>query len=130
MQKLSIDMETKVLNDLDDKLLRLAELAIERPELEEVLDRESANAGSREPTAMYVLYLFAYAFHAHKRKLLVDNEWIGFVRIMRAAFKKGTIREHWKTIEPENWFDPEFQHFIDSEIVGAGGQDTLSKVGK
>src|SRR5579884_3710694 len=67
MQKLSIDMETKVLNDLDDKLLRLAELAIERPELEEVLDRESANAGSREPTAMYVLYLFAYAFHAHKR---------------------------------------------------------------
>ena len=86
---------------MDDKLLRLAELAIERPALEEVLDRESANSNSQEPTALYVLYLFAYAFHVHKRKLLVDNEWIGFVRIMRAAFRKGTISEYWKTIEPD-----------------------------
>jgi hypothetical protein len=41
MQKLSVDMKTKVLNDLDDKLLGLAELAIERPPLEEVLDMEN-----------------------------------------------------------------------------------------
>lgn len=109
MQKLSIYMETKVLNDSDDKILRMAELAIERPELEEVVSRDSANDGSGEPTAMYVLYLFAYALHVHKGKLLVDNEWIGFVRIMRTAFRKETIREYWKTIEPENWFDPEFR---------------------
>ncbi len=45
----------------------------------------------------------------HKRKLLVENEWIGFVMVMRAAFRKGTISEYWKTIEQENWFDPEFR---------------------
>ncbi len=71
---------------------------------------------------MYVLYLFAYALHVQKGKLLMDNEWIGFVMIMRTAFRKETICEYWKTIEPENWFDPEFQHFIDNEIVSGGGR--------
>jgi hypothetical protein len=52
-----------------------------------------------------------------QRKVLRDNEWAGWIRSIRAAFKKGTIGDYWKTIEPENWFDPEFQNFIDSEIV-------------
>ncbi len=62
IQELSIYMETKVLNDFDDKILRLAELAIERPELKEVLDKESANSSSQEPTAMYVLYFLHMHF--------------------------------------------------------------------
>jgi hypothetical protein len=36
----------------------------------------------------------------------------------KSRFKKGTIGEYWKTIEPENWFDPEFRDFINNEIVG------------
>jgi hypothetical protein len=36
---------------------------------------------------------------------------------IRSAFRKGTIGEYWKTIEPENWFDPEFQDFINNEIL-------------
>ncbi len=63
----------------------------------------------------------------HKRKLLVENEWIGFVMVMRAAFRKGTISEYWKTIEQENWFDPEFQDFIDNDIIG---QDKLKGANK
>jgi hypothetical protein len=50
-------------------------------------------------------------------KVLRDNEWAGLIRSIRAAFRKGTIVEYWKTIEPENWFDPEFQDFINNEIL-------------
>jgi hypothetical protein len=62
MQKLSIDIETKVLNDLDDKLHGIAELAIAQPEVAETLDRESANQGSKEPVAMSLLYTY---MHTH-----------------------------------------------------------------
>ena len=37
---------------------------------------------------------------------------------MKAAFRDGTIGDYWKIVEPEKWFDPEFQNFIDNEIVG------------
>jgi hypothetical protein len=86
MQELSIDIETKVLNDLDDKLHGIAELAIARPEVAEILDRESANQGPKEPVAMYVLYIYAYAFHMRQRKVLRDNEWAGWIRSIRGAF--------------------------------------------
>ena len=118
MQKLSLDLETKVLNDLDDKLHSLAELAIARPEIAEILDRESANMSTKEAVAMYVLYIYAYAFHMRQRKVLRNNEWAGWLGSIRTAFRKGTIGEYWKTLEPENWFDPEFQDFINNEILG------------
>ena len=54
-RELSTDIETKVLNDLDDKLYGIAELAIAQPEVAEILDRESANQGPKEPVAMYDL---------------------------------------------------------------------------
>ena len=53
MQKLSVDLETKILNDLDDKLHGIAELAFARPEVGEILDRESANMSPKESAAMY-----------------------------------------------------------------------------
>jgi hypothetical protein len=53
-----------------------------------------------------------------QRKVLRDNEWAGWIGSIRAAaFRKGTIGEYWKTIEQENWFDPEFQELINNEIV-------------
>jgi hypothetical protein len=117
MQKLSLDIETKVLNDLDDKLHGIAEVAIARPEVAEILDRESAKEGPKEAAAMYVLYVYAYAFHMRQRGVLRDNEWAGWIGSIKASFRKGTIGEYWKTVEPENWFDPEFQDFINNEIV-------------
>jgi hypothetical protein len=111
---ITTDIETKVLNDLDDKLHGIAELALARPEVSELLDRESANQGPKESVAMYVLYIYAYAFHMCQRKVLRDNEWTGWIRPVRAAFRKGRMGVYWKTIEPENLFDPEFQDFINN----------------
>jgi hypothetical protein len=118
MQKLSVDLETKVLNDLNDKLHGIAELALARPEIGELLDRESANMSTKESAAMYILYVYALGFHMRRRGVLRDNEWAGWMGLIRSAFRKGTIGEYWKTVEPENWFDPEFQDFINNEILG------------
>ena len=45
---ITTDIETKVLNDLDNKLHGMAELAITRPEVAEILDRESALAAEHD----------------------------------------------------------------------------------
>ena len=85
-RELSVDIETKVVNDLDDKLHGIAELAIARPDVAEILDRESANQGPKEPVAMYVLYIYAYAFHMRQRKVLRDNEWAGWIGFDKNSF--------------------------------------------
>ena len=49
----------------------------------------------KESVAMYVLYIYAYAFHMRQRKVLRDNEWAGWIGLIRAsAFRKGTIDEY------------------------------------
>jgi hypothetical protein len=53
-----------------------------------------------------------------QRKILSDNEWAGWLRWMKTTFDEGTICEYWeKSIEPEKYFDPAFQDFIDKEII-------------
>ena len=34
---------------------------------------------------------------------------------MRNCFRKGTIGETWKQVEPDRWFDPAFQNFVNKE---------------
>ena len=55
----------------------------------------------------------------HQRDVLSDAEWRVYIRWMRNAFRRGTITERWKQIEKDRWFDPDFQNFINTEIVGA-----------
>jgi hypothetical protein len=117
MEKLSIDIESKILNDLDYKLHNMTEMAIARPELGEMLDRNAGDQSPKETYAMYVIHIFAYAFRMRQRGILRDNEWNGWLKAKRAAFEEGTIGEYWKASDPEKWFDPEFQEFIDNEIV-------------
>ncbi len=52
-----------------------------------------------------------------ERRVLNDNEWSGWLQWMRNYFQQGRIKEHWKMIESEKWFDPDFQKFINTAIV-------------
>ena len=120
MRNLSVEIETKVLNDLDEKIRRMAEMLVHRPKLVKVPDK-TQSFGNQTPElvfAYYILLMCSYAFHMRQRKVLSDNEWAGWLRLMKTAFDEGTIREYWdKSIEPEKWFDPAFQDFIDKEII-------------
>jgi hypothetical protein len=122
MQSLSVDIETKVLNDLDEKIHRMAEMLVSKPDLIKLLERDRTTSQPQEVVfAFYILYMCSYAFHMRQRGVLSDNEWAGWLRWMTTAFREGTICEYWKeSIEPEKWFDPAFQDFIDNEIISKG----------
>src|ERR1051325_8500243 len=62
-----------------------------------------------------------------QRKVLDDNEWAGWLQWMRNSFRKGTIKETWKRVEQDRWFNPAFQDFVNTEIVG-GNLRTYSKI--
>ena len=116
MQSLSIDIQTKVLNDLDEKVHNMVEIIIEKPSLQNVIYK------LEQPTeelsfAYYILFICSHAYWMRQRKILSDNEWTGWLQWMRNCFKYGTLGEQWNPIQSERWFHPDFQTFINKEIV-------------
>ena len=113
-QSLSVDIETKVLNDLAERMHAQVEILIGRPQLTKILSK--VDEESPELAYAYdILFTFAHAFHMRQRKVLNDNEWTGWVRWYKSAFKEGRLMEIWQTtIEMEKWFDPAFHDFINT----------------
>jgi hypothetical protein len=116
VRDLTVDIETKVLSDLDEKMHRLEEHLLERPELASVIN----NVRSLSPEAVYafdVLNVFSHAYDMRERKALNDNEWFGWVQWMRNCFRLGTIKQHWNRMQENHWYDPTFEDFINKEII-------------
>jgi CRISPR/Cas system-associated endonuclease Cas3-HD len=118
MQSLSVDLETKILNDLDDKINGLTHKMIENPNLIKVVSKGEKNFTSELAFSYHILYTFAHAFHMYQRKVVSNNEWSGWLRWIKSAFQHGDLYDIWKNnIELEKWFDPAFSEFINKEIV-------------
>ena len=78
MRNLSVDIETKVLNDLDEKIHGMAEMLVHRPELVKLLNKNQPNQTPELVFAYYVLYMCS--MHSIcVRKMLSDNEWAGWL---------------------------------------------------
>ena len=97
-------------------------LAMEDPSIARVID--TGDYANKRETAFsfYVLWMCAHAFAMRQRSVLDDNEWAGWLQWMRNCFRRGIIGEIWKQIEPDGWFNPAFQKFLNAEIVGAKSQ--------
>jgi hypothetical protein len=118
MQTLSVDLETMVLSDLDEKFVAIPRIGLERPELLKVINKNESAYTPELAFSYYLLYTFAHAFHMHQRKVITDNEWVGWLRWIKSAFQQGEIYDIWRSnIELERWFDPAFQDFINKEII-------------
>src|SRR5690242_2688855 len=118
MQKLSVDIETKVLSDLDEKMIGVTQMAIEKPQLMRMVSNVKSDQTEEVAFAYHLLHTFAHAYHMHQRKVVSDNEWTGWLRRMRSCFEEGKIKEYWEGgLELEKWFDPAFEDFIDKEVV-------------
>jgi hypothetical protein len=118
MQALSVDLETKVLSDLDLRLREITHMMIERPELIKVVSKLESDWSSDVAYAYHILFTFAHVLHMRQRNVLSDNEWTGWLQWIKSAFDQGTIRDIWKNnIEMEKWFDPAFQEFINRELI-------------
>ena len=117
MKKLSIDIETKILNDMDEKIHELTRMGVERPELIKVVNKVEGYQSADVAYAYHILYTFAHFYHMRQRGVVSDNEWTGWVRWIKNAFIHGTLKELWeKNVEVEKWFDPAFQDFINKEV--------------
>jgi hypothetical protein len=101
---------------LNEKYHNMAQLAMEHPSIQKVIDNEGKP--SRELAfSFYVLWICAHAYAMRQRKVLKDIEWTGWLQWMKNCFRKGTIGETWKRVEPDRWFDPAFQNFVNTELV-------------
>lgn len=101
VRDLAIDIESKVLSDLDEKVHRLEEHLLERPELARVIN----NVQTLSPERVYaydVLNVFSHAYDMH---------W------MRTCFRLGTIKEHWKQFQQSQSYDPTFEDFINKQVI-------------
>jgi hypothetical protein len=118
MQKLSVDIETKVLSDLDEKMNDLTHLAVEKPQLIRIVSNVESDISEEIAYTYHLLHTFVDAYQMYERKVVSDNEWTGWLRRMRTCFEQGKIREYWESdLELEKWFDPAFEDFINNEIV-------------
>src|SRR5918993_5783133 len=90
MQRLTEDVQTKVLNDLDEKVRKMAEIIIEKPSLQKVLyklDKPSEELAF----AFYILFISSHAYSMRQRNVLKDDEWAGWLQWMKNCFKYGTL---------------------------------------
>ena len=118
MEALSVDIETKVLSDLDLRLREITRMMIDRPELIKVVSKVESDWSADVAYSYHILFSFAHVFHMRQRNVLSDNEWTGWLRWMRSAFDQGMLKDIWKSkIEMEKWFDPAFQEFVDKELI-------------
>ncbi|MGA7897815.1 MAG: TetR/AcrR family transcriptional regulator [Nitrososphaeraceae archaeon] len=110
---------SRPLNDLDEKFHNMVDLIIEDPSIADVIDAHEYTNKRDVGFSIYILWICAHAYAMRQRKVLDTNEWTGWLYWMRNCFRKGTIGEKWKQVEPDRWFNPAFQDFVNKEIVGA-----------
>jgi hypothetical protein len=116
MQSLSVDVQTKVLNDLDEKVRKMAEIIIEKPSMQKVIYKLE-KPSDELAFAYYILFICSHAYAMRQRKVLNDHEWTGWLQWMKNCFKYGTIGEQWKQIQTERWLNPDFENFVNEEIM-------------
>ena len=87
IQSLSIHQQSRVLNDLDEKIHKMAEIIMEDPPMGRVIDIEGK--ASRELAfSFYILWICSHAYAMRQRKVLNDIEWTGWLHFMRNCFGK------------------------------------------
>ena len=116
MQSLSVDIQTKVLNDLDEKVHKMAEIIIEKPSMQNVIYKLE-KPSEELAFAYYILFICSHAYSMRQRKVLNEDGWTGWLHWMRNCFKYGTLSEQWKLIQSERWFNPDFENFINKEVA-------------
>ena len=62
MQKLSVDIETKVLSDLDEKMNDLTHMAVERPQLIRIVSNVESDLSEEIADTYHLLHTFAHAY--------------------------------------------------------------------
>jgi hypothetical protein len=113
----TVDLDTRVLNDLDEKMHQIGQVFLERPEPIRTIYASPESIGRDVPFAYYVLFFGAHIHHLRERGILGDNEWTGWLRWMRNAFQYGTLGKDWTDGHMGEWFDPSFRGFVEGRLL-------------
>jgi hypothetical protein len=108
VRSLSIDTQTRGVNDLGEKFLKIVERTAEDKSIQGVLDNE-VKYSREEAYSFYILWICSHAYSMRKR--------VGWLQWMRHIFRRGTIKQWWKQLEPDKWFNPDFQNFLNMEVL-------------
>jgi len=108
------EFQVQMLNEITEKMHHIGEIIIDHPELGKVINRVDP---PEQVFAIYILSIYNQAFHMHKRKLLSDAIWTGWVQIIRNSFRDGTVKDYWKKIGEDGRFSHEFRDFINKKIL-------------
>src|SRR5215510_5950408 len=87
-QGFKLDIETKVINDLDEKVRKMAEIIIEKPSLQKVMYKLE-KPSEELAFAFYILFISSNAYAMRKRNVLDDDQWTGWLQWMRNSFRYG-----------------------------------------
>jgi hypothetical protein len=69
-------------SDLNEKMHRLTQMAVERPELVRIISNIESDLTSETAYTYHILNTLAHVFHMRQRKVVNDNEWTGWLRVM------------------------------------------------
>jgi hypothetical protein len=117
IKSLSIYQQSRVLNDLDEKVRKMAEIIIEKPSMQKVIYNKLEKPSEELAFMYYILFICSHAYTMHEKNILNDDEWTGWLHWMKNCFNYGTIGEQWKQIKSERWFNPGFEDFVNREIM-------------
>ncbi|MGC2034402.1 MAG: hypothetical protein WA761_03020 [Thermoplasmata archaeon] len=120
VRAMTVDVGSRVLNDLDEKRYRISELLLEKPDLISVVAGPMSGSQPEHVIAYMVALVSAHAYHMRERKIISDNEWIGWRQWIRNDFAQGTVGRDWVELDLGQWFDPSFREFIDKEMLASG----------
>src|SRR6478672_1417530 len=123
LQSLSIHDQTRVLNDLDEKVRKMAEIIIEKPTMQKVIYKLE-KPSEELAFAYYILFICSHVYAMHQRNVLNDDELKGWLGWIRNCFKYGTLGEQWKQIQSEKWLNPAFENFVNREILEERSQSS------
>jgi len=94
----------------------MAEIIIEKPSMQKVIYKLE-KPSDELAFAYYILFICSHAYAMRQRKVLNEHEWTGWLQWMKNCFKYGTIGEQWKQIQAERWLNPDFENFLNEEII-------------
>ncbi len=113
-----VDLETRVLADIDEMHQNLSANLQEDPSLMKVINSQLPGESRKERHFAYqILLMCAHTYHMRERKILSENEWNGELQWMKNAFSRGLIGKIWKDDRMEDWFDHSFSDFVNRELV-------------
>ena len=118
IQRFINNVEGKAINYLHKKASSINDTTAGKPDIIRVIFYILYNPRYiRKGLSFPKLYIFSKAYDMYEQKIINDNEWTGWLNLIKSSFDNEDIKKQWTEIEYEKLFDSSFRDFINSEVT-------------